>query len=74
MAVHKIPIIDSSSTTATPPDLLEGKTAISQRGQIVGTIPNKGTVNHSLPINGSYTIPKGYHNGNGIISQSISTK
>lgn len=39
-----------------------------------GTMPNRGTVNQSLAINGSYTIPEGYHNGNGKVTQSVKTK
>ena len=39
-----------------------------------GTMPNRGTVNQSLAINGSYTIPEGYHNGNGKVTQSVETK
>lgn len=39
-----------------------------------GTMPNRGTVNQSLAINGSYTIPAGYHNGNGKVTQSVKTK
>ena len=32
---------------------------------------NHGAVNQSLAINGSYTIPAGYHNGSGKVTQSI---
>ena len=39
-----------------------------------GTMPNRGTVNQSLAINGSYTIPEGYHNGNGKVTQRVKTK
>ncbi|CUU46998.1 hypothetical protein [Clostridium beijerinckii] len=41
---------------------------------LVGTMPNNGAVNQSLPINGSYTIPKGFHDGTGKVTQSIPTK
>ena len=41
---------------------------------IPGTMPNRGNVTHSLPINGSYTISSGYHNGSGTVNQSVTTK
>ena len=47
-------------------DLLSGKTANDSNGEIVtGTMPNKGAVTATLNCGGSYTIPAGYHNGNG---------
>lgn len=36
-------------------------------------MPNRGTQNYTLPINGSYTIAEGYHTGQGKVIQSIST-
>lgn len=39
-----------------------------------GTMPNRGAVSQSLAINGSYTIPAGYHNGSGKVTQSVKTK
>lgn len=41
---------------------------------LIGTMPNNGAIVQSLPINGSYTIPKGYHDGTGKVTQSIPTK
>ena len=60
---------------ADPSDVLQGKT-FSRTGAIglTGTMPDRGAVNHSLPINGTYTIPDGYHNGSGKVTQSIATK
>lgn len=60
---------------ADPSDVLQGKT-FSKTGAIglTGTMPDRGAVNHSLPINGTYTIPDGYHNGSGKVTQSIATK
>ena len=40
----------------------------------IGTMPNRGAVSQSLAINGSYTIPAGYHNGSGKVTQSVKTK
>lgn len=39
-----------------------------------GSMPNRGAWGTTLAINGSVTIPAGYHNGSGKISQSIATK
>lgn len=36
-------------------------------------MPNCGTQNYSLSINGSYTIPEGYHSGEGKVTQSVTT-
>lgn len=36
-------------------------------------MPNRGTQNYILPINGSYTIAEGYHTGQGKVTQSIPT-
>ena len=44
------------------------------KSKISGTMVNNGAVNTSLPINGSYTIPAGYHNGQGKVTQSITTQ
>lgn len=63
---------DVSVVTATPPDVLDGKVIVGADGEPVeGTMPNRGAVSYSLPINGSYTIGNGYHNGSGKITQSI---
>ena len=35
---------------------------------------NRGAVNQALGINGSYTIPEGYHNGSGKVTQSVTTQ
>ena len=67
----------SSDVTASKADVLEGKkTVTSDSGDEIaeGTMPNNGAVNHELPANGSYTIPKGYHNGAGEVTQDIPTQ
>jgi len=65
---------EGASGNATASDLLSGKTATTDAGEITGTMPNRGAVSHSLAINGTYTIPEGYHNGLGQVTQSIPTK
>ena len=43
---------------------------------LAGTIPNRGAVNATLAINGTYVIPAGYHNGAGKVQvdKAYSTK
>ncbi len=69
-----LPGFNTSDATATADKILSSYTAYGGNGKITGTMPDNGETNHTLPINGSYTIPKGYHNGSGRISQSVTTK
>ena len=67
----------SEDVTAARENVLQGKTTITNdSGDEVagGTMPNNGTVNHTLPINGSFTIAKGFHSGSGKVSQNVATK
>jgi len=55
--------------------VFSGATFTSKNGlKISGTMANNGAVSKTLGINGSYTIPAGYHNGSGKVTQSIATK
>ena len=63
------------SGNAVEADVLSGKTFSNDSGTgKIGTMPNRGAVSQSLAVNGSYTIPQGYHNGAGQVTQSIATK
>lgn len=67
----------SSDVTAAKANVLAGtRTITTDSGNAVveGTMVNRGTVNYSMPINGSFTIQQGYHSGSGKVSQSIATK
>ena len=57
-------------------DVLSGKTfyTTDPKSKQTGTMTNRGATNHTLPLNGTYTIPAGYHNGSGKVSQSITTQ
>lgn len=59
---------DTTPSTAEPSQVLQGKTAFLDNGQVVGTMRNNqdagGTI--STPA-GTYTIPEGYHNGKGTV-------
>ncbi len=64
------------SGNASDGQVLSGQTYYNTDAKTkrTGTMPNRGAVNQSLAINGSYTIPAGYHNGSGKVSQNIPTK
>lgn len=61
---------DLDAITAGAGDVLAGKVIVDKGGNpLTGTMPNWGAVNQSLAINGSYTIPAGYHNGSGKVTR-----
>jgi hypothetical protein len=56
-------------------EVLEGKTFSSDNGvNLIGTMPNIGSVSRELLPGGSFIIPEGYHNGSGIISGKENTE
>ncbi len=65
---------DQTPGNATAAQILTGKTLWVNGARITGTMPNRGAISYSLPANGSYTIPNGYHNGSGKVTQSLSTQ
>lgn len=51
---------------ASADQILKGHNATSKNGlSLSGTMPDNGAVSVTLDAGGSYTIPKGYHNGSG---------
>ena len=60
----------------TSDKLLTGYSANDSNGEKVnGTMPNNGAKTASLNCGGSYTIPKGYHNGSGkVTANSLSSQ
>ncbi len=57
------------SGNATAGQVLAGRTFSNASGAgITGTMANRGAVTSSLNAGGSYTIPAGYHNGQGKVS------
>lgn len=64
------------SGNASDGQVLNGQTYYNTDAKTkrTGTMPNRGAVNQSLAINGSYTIPAGFHNGSGKVTQNIPTK
>lgn len=67
---------DVSSTTATAADVLANKIFVGADGAtIAGTMPNVGAVSKTLDAtNTSYTVPKGSHDGKGVVKITPETK
>ena len=59
---------DLTQATATKDKILKDYTAYVNGKLIVGTMIDRGAVNQTLNAGGSYTIPEGYHNGQGKIT------
>lgn len=66
-------LASQSQGTAEAPHILTGQTAWVNGNKLTGTMPNRGAINQTLSINGTYIIPSGYHNGSGTIKQNIGT-
>ncbi|WP_349947351.1 hypothetical protein ABFV83_02365 [Lacrimispora sp. BS-2] len=65
---------DLDVITAGASDVLVGKVIVDKDGEpLIGAMPNREAVSQSLGINGTYTIPAGYHNGAGKVTQNIAT-
>lgn len=60
---------DTSTVTAGAADVLANKIIVNAAGETVaGTMPNNGAVSKTLDTETtSYTIPKGYHSGAGVV-------
>ena len=54
--------------TASAFDVLSGKTILTSSGLVTGSMTNNGSVSKTLNAGGSYTIPKGYHDGTGKVT------
>ena len=66
--VQTIYACSSGDGDATANQILSGKTAWVKGKKVTGTMPNRGAVNQTLNVGGSYTIPEGYHNGKGKVT------
>lgn len=63
---------DTTDGTAVAADILSGKTAYSS-GLITGSMTDNGAVSGTISTKaGTYTVPRGYHDGNGSVSISSS--
>ena len=62
-------MVNTKEATAEVGDVLNGKTFFAGDYHIkTGTMQNKGAWNSSVAMNGSVTIPAGYHNGSGKVN------
>ncbi|KSV60316.1 hypothetical protein [Acetivibrio ethanolgignens] len=60
---------NTKNVTAVPDDVLSGKVFVNSKGEEQeGNMPDNGAVAQVLNAGGSYTIPKGYHDGGGKIT------
>lgn len=53
---------------ALPANVLAGKTFTNDNGPQTGTMVNRGAVSGSATPSTPYTIPEGYHNGEGVVT------
>lgn len=58
----------TDDATATAEQILLDMKAYVKGLPVIGTMPNNGAVSGALNCGGSYKIPKGYHDGNGVIT------
>ena len=63
-----------TSGTAGAAHILSGKTAWVNGSKLTGTMTNRGAISQKLAANGSYTVPAGWHNGSGKVTQSLTTQ
>ena len=60
---------DTKADTATADEVLAGKTAHARGSLVTGTMKNNGKVTGTIAtVDGTYTIPVGYHDGSGKVS------
>lgn len=57
-----------SKGDASAANILTGKKVLVKGKEVTGTMANNGSVSKALAAGGSYTIPKGYHDGTGKVT------
>ena len=69
-----VALSDKTSASATAAQVLKDKTGWKSGSKITGTMVSIGTRNGTISANGTYTVPVGWHNGSGKVTQSLSTQ
>ena len=72
--VTVVSLAEQTNATAVTTDILSRKTAWVNGSLVTGSMTDRGAASHTLTANGSYTIPAGYHNGSGRVTQSLATQ
>ena len=67
---------DVSSVTASAGDVLTGKIFVTSNGTVTpGEMINNGAIDKILDVTTvTYTVPKGYHSGSGVVKITLETK
>lgn len=61
--------VNSQDATVKVAEILNGKTAYARGVQLTGSMPNNGAVSMVIStVDGSVTVPQGYHDGSGIVT------
>lgn len=73
VTVEPIPdnFVDTTDADAVDGDILSGKFAYVNGVKVKGTMPDNGAVSKTMNSNGTYTVPAGYHNGEGTVTVAV---
>lgn len=63
--------VDCTNAQAIASHVLLGRTFGKGETLVTGSMPNNGNVSISIPRNGQYTIPVGYHGGSGVVKGDV---
>lgn len=74
MQVVGEPLANKTSASAEDTELLWEFTGWREGNLITGTMENRQGVNGDLLANGEYTVPQGWHDGAGVVTQALATR